>query len=41
MDLDYQSIGERIKKARIHIDMTQETLAEKSNLSFSFAVFRF
>ena len=33
MVLDYQSIGNRIKIARIRKNMNQETLAEKSSLS--------
>lgn len=33
MGLDYQSIGGRIKIARIRANMSQEALAEKSNLS--------
>ena len=33
MSIDYKSIGRRIKAARISLDMTQERLAEKVNLS--------
>ncbi len=33
MSIDYKSIGRRIKAARIRLDMTQERLAEKVNLS--------
>ena len=33
MDLDYQAIGERIRNARLQVNMTQESLAEKTNLS--------
>ena len=33
MNLDYKSIGKRIKIARIKSDMTQEQLAEKIDLS--------
>lgn len=33
MGIDYKSIGRRIKAARISLDMTQERLAEKVNLS--------
>ena len=33
MSIDYKSIGMRIKAARISLDMTQERLAEKVNLS--------
>lgn len=33
MSIDYESIGRRIKAARISLDMTQERLAEKVNLS--------
>ena len=40
MSIDYKSIGRRIKAARISLDMTQERLAEKVNLSPS-PVFQF
>lgn len=33
MNIDYQSIGKRIKTARIRMDITQERLAELVNLS--------
>ena len=33
MSIDYKSIGRRIKAARISLDMTQERLVEKVNLS--------
>ena len=33
MSIDYKSIGRRIKAARVSLDMTQERLAEKVNLS--------
>lgn len=33
MELDYKAIGKRIKIARIHADMTQETLAGSVDLS--------
>ena len=33
MSIDYKSIGRRIKAVRISLDMTQERLAEKVNLS--------
>ena len=33
MDLDYKAIGKRIKIARIKVDLTQEKLAEKAELS--------
>ncbi len=33
MDIDYKAIGKRIKLARVRIDMQQDVLAEKANLS--------
>ncbi|MGL5434911.1 MAG: helix-turn-helix domain-containing protein [Lachnospiraceae bacterium] len=33
MELNYNDIGTRIKKKRIYLKMTQDTLAEKVNLS--------
>lgn len=36
MALDYNIIGERLKKARIDKDMTQEKLAEKLDVSVAF-----
>ena len=33
MSIDYKCIGRRIKAARVSLDMTQERLAEKVNLS--------
>lgn len=35
MSLDYKSIGRRIRIARIHLDITQEKLAEMVDLSTS------
>ena len=36
MALDYNIIGERLKKARIDNDLTQEKLAEKLDVSIAF-----
>lgn len=36
MDLDYNIIGERIKKARLKNNYTQEKLAEKIDVSVAF-----
>ena len=36
MNIDYKLIGERIKKARKSIAMTQETLAERLNVSIGY-----
>ena len=36
MALDYLVIGERIKRARIENDMTQENLAERLNVSVAY-----
>ena len=33
MELDYKAIGKRIKIARIKADLTQERLAERTNIS--------
>lgn len=34
--MDYRSLGNRIRQERININMTQEALAEKANISPSF-----
>ena len=36
MNVDYKLIGERIKKTRKSVGMTQETLAEKLNVSIGY-----
>ena len=36
MNIDYKLIGERIKRARKNLGMTQETLAEKLNVSIGY-----
>lgn len=36
MALDYSIIGERLKKARLEMKMTQENLAEKLNVSVAY-----
>lgn len=36
MALDYKTIGERLKKARLSKDFTQEDVAEKMDLSVAF-----
>ena len=36
MALDYNIIGERLKKARIDNNLTQEKLAEKLDVSIAF-----
>ena len=36
MALDYSVIGQRIRKARIDNELTQENLAEKLNVSVAF-----